>query len=132
MPGAAARHERYTHLLAGASWQAEYGDPDNAEQWEGYLRDNSPYHRLLDKPEGAYPSALFFTSTRDDRVHPAHARKTVRRLHELGHGRTTHYYENIEGGHGGAANNKQRAYMWALTYEFLRVTLGLPQKGSRL
>ena len=96
------------------------------------LRFLDRYHRLLDKPEASYPPAFFFTSTRDDRVHPAHARKTVRRLHELWHGATTHYYENIEGGHGGAANNKQRAYMWALTYEFLRVTLGLPQKGSRL
>ena len=65
------------------------------------------------------------SSTRDDRVHPAHARKMVKKLEDIGKGSTTFYYENIEGGHGGAADNKQRAYMWALTYAFLAEVLGL-------
>ena len=70
-----------------------------------------------------YPPILFTTSTRDDRVHPGHARKMVRKLLDLGKGATTHYYENIEGGHGGAADNKQRAYMSTLAYTFLRRAL---------
>ena len=64
------------------------------------------------------------TSTRDDRVHPYHARAFVKRLQETGHGKTTTYYENIEGGHGGAADPKQSAYVGCLTYEFLFRTVG--------
>ena len=71
------------------------------------------------------PKVLFTTSTRDDRVHPGHARKLVSKLVDLGKAHSTFYYENIEGGHGGAADNKQRAYMWALTYAFLAEVLGL-------
>ena len=66
---------------------------------------------------GKYPRVLFTTSTRDDRVHPGHARKMVARMEEQGH--EVVYYENIEGGHGGAANSKQQAYMSALAYTFL-------------
>lgn len=110
---------RYHELLAGASWMAEYGDPDNPDEWR-FLRDYSPYHNVV--ADEAYPPLLITTSTRDDRVHPGHARKMVARMKELGHEVT--YYENIEGGHGGAADNAQSAFMWALVYEFLWRRLG--------
>jgi prolyl oligopeptidase len=106
--------QRYHKLLAGASWMAEYGDPDQADQWE-FIRSYSPYHNV--KPDTKYPTVLFTTSTRDDRVHPGHARKMMARMKEQGH--DVLYYENIEGGHGGAANNEQAAYMSALAYTFL-------------
>lgn len=105
---------RYHRLLAGASWMSEYGNPDDPEQW-AYLSRYSPYQNL--RPGVTYPKALITTSTRDDRVHPAHARKMTARLLELG--QPVLYYENIEGGHGGAANNRQKAYMDALSYTFL-------------
>ncbi|MEY4177908.1 MAG: hypothetical protein RLY70_1482 [Planctomycetota bacterium] len=105
---------RYHRLLAGASWVAEYGDPESPVEWE-FLRTFSPYHNVA--ADGKYPPVLFTTSTRDDRVHPAHARKMVARMREQGH--RVAYYENIEGGHGGAADNPQTAYMWALAYTFL-------------
>lgn len=105
--------KRYSHLLAGASWMAEYGDPDTAD-WE-YIRTFSPYH-LFD-PGKAYPPTLFMTSTRDDRVHPGHARKMAAKM--LDAGKDVRYYENIEGGHGGAADNAQAAHMSALAYTFL-------------
>ncbi|MFC4150480.1 prolyl oligopeptidase family protein [Micromonospora mangrovi] len=105
---------RYHRLLAGASWMAEYGDPDRAEDW-AFLREYSPYHNV--RRDVAYPPILLVTSTRDDRVHPAHARKMAARLREHGHEVT--YYENVEGGHGAAANNEQRSFVWALTLEFL-------------
>jgi prolyl oligopeptidase len=110
---------RYHELLAGASWMAEYGDPREPEQWE-YLRPFSPYHNV--SPTGHYPPVLFMTSTRDDRVHPGHARKMVARMTEAGH--DVRYYENIEGGHGAAADNEQRAFKWALVFEFLWRELG--------
>jgi prolyl oligopeptidase len=106
--------QRYHKLLAGASWMAEYGDPDEPKEWE-FIRTFSPYHNL--KPGVKYPRTLFTTSTRDDRVHPGHARKMVAKMKEQGH--DVVYYENIEGGHGGAADNKQAAFMWALAYTFL-------------
>ena len=105
---------RYSHLLAGASWMAEYGDPDDPEQWE-FIQTFSPYH-LFD-PARDYPPVLLTTSTKDDRVHPGHARKLAAAMLEAGKDVT--YYENIEGGHGGAANNAQAAYMSALAYRFL-------------
>jgi prolyl oligopeptidase len=105
---------RYHTLLAGASWMAEYGNPDVAEEWE-FMRTFSAYHNV--KPEVTYPRTLFTTSTRDDRVHPSHARKMVAKMKDQGH--DVLYYENIEGGHGGAANNAQRAFMSALAYTFL-------------
>ncbi|MDU0348780.1 prolyl oligopeptidase family serine peptidase [Actinomyces sp. MRS3W] len=104
---------RYTHLLAGASWEAEYGDPDDPAQWE-FIRSFSPFHLL--QPGRTYPPVLLVTSTRDDRVHPAHARTMAYRMEQLGQ-RVT-YFENNEGGHGRAATNAQRAYMYALEYEF--------------
>ena len=69
-----------------------------------------------------YPKVLFTTSTRDDRVHPGHARKMAARMLEQGH--NVLYYENIEGGHGGAANNQQKSHLLALENAFLWKTLG--------
>jgi len=136
----------YSNLLAGASWMAEYGNPDKDEDWT-YLRRHSPYHLLrhdnlglpeddthtttttVVNPEWVCPKVLFTTSTRDDRVHPGHARKMVRALLEEAQPQNkapqVHYWENTEGGHGGAADNQQRAHMWALTYTMLKQTLGL-------
>jgi prolyl oligopeptidase len=105
--------QRYSKLLAGASWMAEYGDPDTAD-WE-FIRTFSPYH-LFD-PAKDYPPTLFTTSTKDDRVHPGHARKMMAKMEAAG--KDVRYYENIEGGHGGAANNAQSAHMNALAYSFL-------------
>lgn len=105
--------KRYSHLLAGASWMAEYGDPDTSD-WE-FVRGFSPYH-LFDAARD-YPPVLFTTSTKDDRVHPGHARKMAALM--LAAGKDVTYYENIEGGHGGAANNAQAAYMAATHWTFL-------------
>jgi prolyl oligopeptidase len=110
--------QRYHKLLAGASWMAEYGDPDVPGDW-AFLSKYSPYQNV--RKDVAYPPVLFTTSTRDDRVHPGHARKMMARMQEQGHDVT--YYENIEGGHGGAANNAQSAYMSALAYTFLKQKL---------
>ncbi len=107
--------KRYTKLLAGASWVGEYGDPDNPEDW-AFLKAFSPYHNL-DPEETAAPPLLVTTSTRDDRVHPGHARKFVAALEAMGRD-DVWYYENVEGGHRGAANNAQRAFMTALAYTF--------------
>ena len=111
--------QRYHKLLAGASWMAEYGDPDKPEDW-AYLSRYSPYHNVLAGVK--LPKVLFTTSTRDDRVHPGHARKMAARMLEQGH--PLLYWENIEGGHGGAADNGQRAQMMALEYTFLWQQLG--------
>jgi prolyl oligopeptidase len=105
---------RYHRLLAGASWMGEYGDPDQPEEW-AYIGQYSPYHRV--SPQRRYPRVLFTTSTRDDRVHPGHARKMAALMQEQRH--DVLYWENTEGGHAGAANNEQTATMWALSYIFL-------------
>ncbi len=105
---------RFNALLAGASWMGEYGDPDVPEEW-AFIRGFSPYH-LVERGR-TYPPILITTSTRDDRVHPAHARKMTARLREFG--LPVLYYENIDGGHGGAADNRQKAFMDALAYAFL-------------
>jgi prolyl oligopeptidase len=105
---------RFNKLLAGASWVEEYGNPDNPDEW-AFLQNYSPYHQL--KKDAEYPRVFFTTSTRDDRVHPAHARKMVARMNEMGH--ANFYYENTDGGHGGAANNRQQARVQALTYTYL-------------
>nr|WP_269724415.1 prolyl oligopeptidase family serine peptidase [Pseudofrankia inefficax] len=117
---------RYHELLAGASWMAEYGDPDDPADW-AFLREYSPYQNV--RPGQPYPPTLVTTSTRDDRVHPGHARKMVARLAELGY--DVRYYENIEGGHGGAADNEQLAHKLALTYEFLWRSLGPAEVDAR-
>ena len=105
--------KRYNHLLAGASWMAEYGNPDTSD-WD-FIQTFSPYH-LFDASKD-YPATLFTTSTKDDRVHPAHARKMMAKMEAAG--KNVRYFENIEGGHGGAANNAQAAHMSALAYSFL-------------
>jgi prolyl oligopeptidase len=105
---------RFNQLLAGASWMGEYGNPDIAEE-RAYLASYSPYHNVSENKH--YPRALFTTSTRDDRVHPGHARKMVAKMKSLGH--DVLYYENTEGGHSGAANQKQSAYEYALIYTYL-------------
>ena len=116
---------RYHKLLAGASWVAEYGDPDDAAQWS-YIKRYSPYQNVPRAEaaggKGRLPALLITTSTRDDRVHPGHARKFAARLREFGH--TPLYWENLEGGHGGAADNGQRALMMALEYSFLWQAVG--------
>ncbi|MFD5513562.1 prolyl oligopeptidase family protein [Streptomyces sp. NPDC127051] len=110
---------RYHRLLAGASWVAEYGDPDS-EADRPHLEALSPYHNLAaDRP---YPPLLLMTSTRDDRVHPGHARKAAARLRELGH--RVLFHENTGGGHGGASDNEQAAVNHALAYTFLWQHLG--------
>jgi prolyl oligopeptidase len=118
--------QRYHKLLAGASWMAEYGNPDKPEEWE-FVRTFSPYHNVT--TSGKYPRTLFTTSTRDDRVHPGHARKMVAKMQEMGH--DVLLYENIEGGHGGAADNKQRAFMSSLAYAFLWKQLKNSDAGGR-
>jgi len=118
---------RYHRLLAGASWMAEYGNPDEAAEW-AFIRAYSPYHNVPDARAAAgaggrrLPPVFIDTSTRDDRVHPGHARKFAARLIERGH--RPLYWENLEGGHGGAADNGQRSLMMALEYAFLWRTLG--------
>lgn len=104
---------RYTRLLAGASWAAEYGDPDSPD-W-AFIKTFSPY-QLFDARRD-YPPALFLTSTRDDRVHPAHARKMYAKM--LAAGKDVRFYENTEGGHSNSADNRQTAHMEALAYSFL-------------
>ncbi|MFN0023890.1 MAG: prolyl oligopeptidase family serine peptidase [Parvularculaceae bacterium] len=105
--------QRYNKLLAGASWMGEYGDPDKTDEWD-YISQYSPYQKLeAGKP---YPKAFFYTSTKDDRVHPGHARKAVAKMTALGY--PVFYYENIEGGHGGTANQDQLAYRTALEYAY--------------
>ncbi len=106
--------QRYSKLLAGASWMGEYGNPDVPAEW-AYISRYSPYQNV--RPDAKYPRVLFTTSTRDDRVHPGHARKMAAKLEAQK--ADVLYYENIEGGHGGAANNQQSAYMGALAYTFL-------------
>ncbi|NUZ11553.1 S9 family peptidase [Pseudoalteromonas sp. McH1-7] len=106
--------KRFNKLLAGASWMGEYGDPDQPEQWE-YIKTYSPYHNL--SKDKQYPKVFFTTSTRDDRVHPGHARKMVAKMKDMGF--DVLYFENIEGGHAGAANNEQRAMVKSLEYVYL-------------
>jgi prolyl oligopeptidase len=111
--------KRFHLLLAGASWVAEYGDPDDPEDW-AFISEYSPYQNI--SADKRYPPVLITTSTRDDRVHPGHARKMTAALEEAGH--PVWYYENIEGGHAGAADNAQTAFKSALSYSFLHRMLG--------
>lgn len=110
---------RFNKLLAGASWMAEYGDPDTPSDWE-FIRAWSPYHLL--RKDAKYPKVFIWTTTRDDRVHPGHARKMVARMREMKH--PVYYFENIEGGHGSGSTNKQRAHIKALEFAYLWKTLG--------
>jgi prolyl oligopeptidase len=107
---------RYTKLSAGASWIAEYGDPDKPEEW-AYIQKFSPYRNVEKAMD--YPPVLFYTATSDDRVGPVQARKMAAKMKEqLGY-RNVWFYENTEGGHGAAADNRQSAFMHALAYSFL-------------
>ena len=105
---------RYHKLLAGASWMAEYGNPDDPKM-ASILRAYSPYHNVRSGVQ--YPEVFFITSTKDDRVHPGHARRMAKKMQGQGH--SFLYYENIEGGHGGAANYEQNARKMALIFVYL-------------
>jgi prolyl oligopeptidase len=104
---------RYNKLLAGASWMGEYGNPDIPED-RAVIEKYSPYQNLRDDQD--YPTVLFYTSTLDDRVHPGHARKMAARLESME--QDFFYYENIEGGHGGTANQEQLAMRTAMEYAY--------------
>ncbi|WP_395374335.1 prolyl oligopeptidase family protein [Marinicella sp. W31] len=106
--------KRYNKLLAGASWMGEYGNPDEPEMWE-YIKTYSPYQNL--KKDTDYPATFFYTSTRDDRVHPGHARKMAAKMRSYGY--PIWYYENTEGGHGGSSTNAQLATRLALAFTHL-------------
>ena len=105
--------KRYNKLLAGASWMGEYGNPDT-EDWE-YIKTWSPYQIV--RADVDYPEVFIWTTTRDDRVHPGHARKMAAKMIAQGH--DVLYYENIEGGHGSGSTNEQRAYSSALEWAYL-------------
>lgn len=106
--------QRFHKLLAGASWMGEYGNPEDAVEGK-FLRSISPYHNL--DPKGDYPEVFLITSTKDDRVHPGHARKFAKRMEDQGH--DFFYYENIDGGHSAAANLKETANRLALQHVYL-------------
>lgn len=110
--------QRYNKLLAGASWMGEFGNPDVPEEWE-YIKTYSPYQNV--KEGMNYPEVFFTTSTRDDRVHPGHARKMVAKMNDMGY--KTYYYENTEGGHAGSSTNEQSAKSGALTFSYLLMKL---------
>ena len=105
---------RYHTLLAGASWMGEYGNPEDPVEG-AFLKSISPYHNV--KAGVDYPEILFVTSTKDDRVHPGHARKMAARFEDLGHDFL--YYENIDGGHSASANLKESAKRLALQHTYL-------------
>jgi len=106
--------KRYSRLLAGASWVSEYGDPDDPDDW-AFMKEWSPYQLVREGVD--YPEPFFWTTTRDDRVHPGHARKMVARM--LAQGHPVLYFENTEGGHGSGSVNAQRARVTALQYAYL-------------
>lgn len=116
---------RYHELLAGASWMAEYGDPDNPGDW-AFLSRYSPYHNV--RADARYPRPLFVTTTRDDRVHPGHARKMAARMEAMGH--PVLYFENTEGGHGAGVTPEQQALMAAVRTTYLLRQLGPPGLGG--
>ena len=110
--------KRYHKLLAGHSWMGEYGDPDNPTDW-AFISKYSPYQNLLrGRP---YPKMLITTSTRDDRVHPGHARKMAARMQQFGYDTT--YFEYTEGGHGSGTTPAQTAYTWSFIYTFFQKSL---------
>jgi prolyl oligopeptidase len=109
---------RYTKLLAGHSWIAEYGDPDDPAEWD-FIRHYSPYHLIAE--DKSYPPILITTNRTDDRVHPGHARKMMARLKALGG--AAWFHENVAGGHSGAVDNTKQAASQALGFAFLRRTI---------
>ncbi len=110
----------YTHIGAGASWVAEYGDPAIPAERD-YILKYSPYQNV--RKDKAYPPVFFTTATTDDRVTPVHARKMAARMEEQGH--DVLFYENTDGGHSAGANHKQAAEMWAMSFVYLKQKLGL-------
>jgi prolyl oligopeptidase len=110
---------RYSKLLAGASWVAEYGDPDKPEDW-AFLQTYSAYHQA--EPGRRYPPILLATTRKDDRVHPGHARKMAAKLQAMGY--EAYLYEPAAGGHGYGKDNKERAAFTALGFAFLRDKIG--------
>jgi prolyl oligopeptidase len=116
---------RYTKLLAGASWIAEYGDPDKPEEW-AWLQTYSAYHTAV--PGQKYPPILIATTRRDDRVHPGHARKMTAKLQAMGY--EAYLYEPAAGGHGYGKDNKERAAFTALGYTFLKSKIGWVDTGT--
>jgi prolyl oligopeptidase len=117
---------RYSKLHAGASWIAEYGDPDDPADWE-FLKEISAYHAAV--PGRPYPPILIATSRRDDRVHPGHARKMAAKLQAMGY--EAYFYEPAAGGHGYGKDNRERASFTALGYNFLRHAIGWTQDRGR-
>ncbi|PEQ13967.1 S9 family peptidase [Novosphingobium sp. PC22D] len=111
--------KRYSHLLAGASWMAEYGNPDVPDDW-AFISKYSPYQAL--KPGTDYPAPFFYLSTEDDRVHPGHARKMAARLAE--YGQPFYYHEYREGGHSVGADHAEDAVRAALLHAYLNKELG--------
>jgi len=111
---------RYTQIGAGASWQSEYGDPNDSKAREWILK-YSPYQNV--KAGVKYPPVFFVTATSDDRVTPVHARKMAARMMEQGH--DVLFYENTDGGHAAAADHRQAAEMWALSFVYLKRQLEL-------
>ena len=107
--------KRYSHLLAGASWMAEYGDPDKPEDW-AFIKAYSPYQNV--KPGVHYPPVFFYLSTKDDRVHPGHARKLAARL--LDYGNRVYFHEYREGGHSVGADHAEDAVRAAMLHAFLK------------
>jgi prolyl oligopeptidase len=110
---------RYTKLLAGQSWIAEYGDPEIPDEW-AYLQKFSPYHLI--EAGKTYPPIFITTNRTDDRVHPGHARKMAAKLEEMGY--PVWFNETVAGGHSGAVDNTKQAQSQALGFAFLRRTIG--------
>ena len=111
--------QRFNKLLAGASWEGEYGNPDKPEEW-AFISQYSPYQRL--QPHMDLPPVMFYSTTRDDRVHPAHARKMAAKMEDAGY--PVEYFENIEGGHHGPVVTEQLATRIARTFTFLWAHVG--------
>ena len=105
---------RYDQMLAGASWVGEYGSPSIPEE-RAFLEQISPYQNLRRRDD--FPLVFIYTSTKDDRVHPGHARKYAARLEELG--MPFLYYENTDGGHQATANLREAARRRTLEYTYL-------------
>ncbi len=110
----------YTHIGAGASWIGEYGDPAIPAERDTILT-YSPYQNV--KAGVAYPPVFFVTATSDDRVTPVHARKMAAKMEALG--AEVLFYENTDGGHAAAADHRQAAEMWGLSFVYLAEKLGL-------
>lgn len=107
--------KRYNKLLAGASWVGEYGNPDNPDDW-AFMKAWSPYQNIREGTD--YPAIFFYSSTKDDRVHPGHARKTAAKLSDYGN--TVYFHEYLEGGHSVGADHEEDAKRAALLHAFLK------------